>query len=402
MKENLIDAIIIRNILFAPKGTAVMIKIFQFADLHLDSPFVSDDIRKSEAGRASLRDALSRIALTVRQGGYGLVLIPGDFYENGFLTEETATLILKELASVGCPVVIAPGNHDPFSKGSFYATADFPENVHVFSSGELSFFDIDPIGVRVYGYAFTEQTMRSCPITGTKLEMDGRIGILCAHADVTSPLSPYAPLSYADVEDSGITYAGFGHIHNAPSVFRSVFTTCAYSGFVEGRAFDELGFGTALQITIDETEKIPYTEVKKITVGKRRFAIEKLNVTGACGNSDICSSLIKMAEDKGYGEETSLRVILEGFLGADFMPCKKEIRDTCGDRFAYLEVRDCAIPFINGDALEKDITLRGEFYRTLKEKMQSGDSDERRRAVLAFRMGLAALEGRDLSVFMPD
>ena len=65
-----------------------------------------------------------------------------------------------------------------------------------------------------------------------------------------------------------------------------------------------------------------------------------------------------------------------------------------------LEVRDETLPLLGGE-LDADITLRGEVYRYLKDKMTSGTEDERETASLALRIALAALEDRDIALFMP-
>ncbi|MGN1046999.1 MAG: exonuclease SbcCD subunit D [Eubacteriales bacterium] len=379
-----------------------MIKIFHFADLHLDSPFAGCDIKASENGRKRLRDAFLRMMKRVSEGGYDLVLIPGDLYESGYLTAETAELVMRTLGALPCPVVISPGNHDPYCKGSLYTSMNLPENVHVFSSEELSYFDFDDIGVRVYGYAFTEPSLRRGPLAGEHPEHGGRIPLLCAHADVSSPLSPYAPLSYADAEDAGIVYAALGHIHNAPPVFRSERTTCAYSGFVEGRAFDERHYGTALSVALDETSFPVRVTAEQVQIGTYRFETEQIDITAALGDEEASELVARRISERGYGSETALRAVLCGEVGTGYAPNVRVIAEKCRGELDVLEVIDDTSPILDGAALESDITLRGELYRTLKEKLCSGSGEERRVAALALRLGLAALEGRDISVFLPD
>ncbi|MEE0964746.1 MAG: metallophosphoesterase, partial [Ruminococcus bromii] len=183
-----------------------MIKIFHMADLHLDSPFSGGDIRRSENGRNRLRNVFRRMIKHINERGYDLVLVPGDLYDGGFVTEETAELIRSSFASLSCPVVISPGNHDPYVKGSIYSAGGFSDNVHIFNSEKAEKIDFDNIGVSVWGYAFCSSVLRSNPIADIDTE-SGRINILCAHADANSPLSPYAPIKYSEMEEAGFTYA---------------------------------------------------------------------------------------------------------------------------------------------------------------------------------------------------
>ena len=59
------------------------------------------------------------------------------------------------------------------------------------------------------------------------------------------------------------------------------------------------------------------------------------------------------------------------------------------------------MPIADAIALSKDMTLRGELFRTLKERFDSPDMRERNVVAMAIRIGLAALDGRDLTVFLP-
>ena len=61
---------------------------------------------------------------------------------------------------------------------------------------------------------------------------------------------------------------------------------------------------------------------------------------------------------------------------------------------AYAEIEDMTVALPDGAALEKDGTLRGEFYRTLRPYLVSDDSAERERALRALRIGLAAIDGK--------
>lgn len=375
-----------------------MIKIFHCADLHLDSPFTGCDLRKSEASRKRLRAVFSKMMSHIRETGYDLVLMAGDIYDSGFVTDETAELFEKELALLPCPVVIAPGNHDPYVKGSIYACRHFPDNVKIFTQETLSRFDFDRLGVSVYGYAFCDNVLRKNPLVGVKTLSDGRINILLAHTEIGAPLSPYAPISYADLDAAGFDYAALGHIHNAKKEHRGNRCVSAYSGFAEGRAFDELGFGGALSVSIFETGEKVDISVSKIQFASHRYEEETLDVTGAFEDAQVRGKLCELIERKEYGKETSLRVILCGEVDIGYTPSVSALTYDCASPLDFLEIRDKTLPIFDGKYLEKDISLKGELYRTLKEKMISAESGgaSATLAATALRIGLAALEGRDI------
>ncbi len=377
-----------------------MIKIFHIADLHLDSPFSGGDIRRSEKGRSRLREVFRRMMRHVREVGYDLVLIAGDLYDCGFVTEETAALLKSEFELLSCPVVISPGNHDPYIKGSLYSCITFSDNVHIFTSEKTERFDFDNLGVSVYGYAFTDSVYRSNPLGGMVTDGD-RINLLCAHTELNAPLSPYAPMTGADIEQAGFTYAALGHVHRNMEVMRTESCVCAYSGVAEGRAFDETGRGGALSVSIFETGERADVKTEKLSFSGYSFEIIRQNVTYMRNDEEIAEAIREVISEKGYGANNALRVILEGFIDMNFSPNTALIARKCSFAVDHIEVKDNTLPLENSETLERDITIRGEFYRTLKERMNAGDESERTLAGTALRIGLAALEGRELSVFLP-
>ncbi|MBE6538094.1 MAG: hypothetical protein E7671_01340 [Ruminococcaceae bacterium] len=377
-----------------------MIKIFHFADLHLDSPFAGGDIKRSEEGRKRLRDVFLRMMRHVRETGYDIVLIPGDLFEDGYVTNETANMLRSELASLECPVFISPGNHDPYHRASPYACISFTDNVHVFSSESVEKVDIGKLGVSVYGYAFTDSLYRSSPLAGVATEPD-KINLLCAHTEINTPLTPYAPMSFSDIESAGFTYAALGHVHKAPDHFTTDGCACAYSGFGEGRAFDEIGKGGALSVTIFETGEKAKISIEKLSFSSYSFEILPITLMGARSDAEVADIIENTLPGTGFGKNTALRIVLEGVTDGDYRPNVTELRKRFANALDYLEIKDKTSPEGSYALLRKDSTLKGEFYRALEDKLTSGDERERAVAVTALRIGIAALEGRDISVFLP-
>ena len=60
----------------------------------------------------------------------------------------------------------------------------------------------------------------------------------------------------------------------------------------------------------------------------------------------------------------------------------------------YLEILDRTLPFIDGEYLERDSTIRGELYRTLLPRLMSENAEEKHLAVRALRIALAAIDGK--------
>ena len=62
-----------------------------------------------------------------------------------------------------------------------------------------------------------------------------------------------------------------------------------------------------------------------------------------------------------------------------------------------LEIDDKTSPTFDGGLLERDMTMRGELYRELLPILTGGTPEERATASAALKLGLAALEGRNIT-----
>ena len=68
----------------------------------------------------------------------------------------------------------------------------------------MQIFDFDELRVRVFGYAFTSPIINESPLLSARMPEDnGYLKLLCAHADMSSPLSRYAPISLAELARFG-------------------------------------------------------------------------------------------------------------------------------------------------------------------------------------------------------
>ena len=115
-----------------------MIKVLHTADIHLDVPFKIANVAKAQTRRSELRGALSSLFTYARLEHFDLMLIAGDMFDREFVTPDTVALVLREMAACSdCRIIIAPGNHDPYTPGSVWAKTEFPSNVYIFRSSEL-------------------------------------------------------------------------------------------------------------------------------------------------------------------------------------------------------------------------------------------------------------------------
>ena len=226
-----------------------MIKLVHCADLHLDSPFISEDAGKAALRRKELRETFSRLIDEAKSFSADIVLISGDLFDRKSVTKDTLDLALSLFSSFSrCKFVISPGNHDFYTPDSVWAKADFPENVFIFKSEELEKITFENVGedgekVNIYGYAFTSQNMEKSPIADFSLDESAKndINLLCAHADIFSRATNYCPMTAEQIVRVGFDYAALGHVHNGGKVFCENNTFYAYSGSLEAQSFHDCG-----------------------------------------------------------------------------------------------------------------------------------------------------------------
>ena len=369
-------------------------KILHVADLHLDSPFSSCDLKTSAKKKRAQEAVFNKMMEYIRAESIPLVLIAGDLFDFGFVTKKTADMLKRAFAALPDTVfVISPGNHDAAVKGSVYASDGFSDNVHIFKDSALSRFSFDALGVDVYGYAFTEERLEISPLADKRAENTGNIPLLCIHADLYSPISRYAPVSREDIASFGARYAALGHVHKGEIFERAGGCLYAYPGCLIGRSFDEVGKKGALLVELDGAGE---ANVSPVYFTDEKYEIEKIDITGADSDAEAIAKIKEKIAERGYGEETSLRALLVGEVSPSYIPVTEAIEQSI-DSLASIEVKDETLPIYDAASLDSDMTLRGEVWRTLKQKLSCGTADEREIAKKALCYALAALDGRAIN-----
>lgn len=369
-----------------------MIKILHTGDVHLDSPFAGLSMEAARRRRRELRETFSAMMAYARDSAVDMVLIAGDLFDRSFATRETVELICTEFASLDCPVVVSPGNHDPADGRGIWHSVNLPDNVYVFTEEKLSHITFDELGVDVYGYAFTSSSMTESPIAGEFVRNKGRTSILLCHGDITSPISSNAPVSKAQIEAFGADYTALGHIHNGEAYSGNAGgCVYAYCGCPEGRDFGECGAKGAVIAEISDGEFGRQVTITRKTFCRRRYEDIKVPIDGAATVSEVCRAAEAAAAE--FGGETILRLTFTGTVDPSLeidIEAVKAVLSAVGD----VTVRDNTSPSLAFS--EDDPTVRGEFCRVLAPLLSSGDPEEREKAVAALKMGLTVLSGNEL------
>jgi len=370
-----------------------MIKVIHCADVHFDSPFALNDPRNAELRRMEFRSAFTSLVMYAKDYGAKLFLISGDLFDDEYISKDTATLIAREMASYpDCRFFISPGDCDPYSAKSPYKLMKWPENAHIFKTGDMSKIEVPELGADIYGYAFTENYMMINPFANKKPQNADKINILVGHGDISSPDSRYCPITNSDIGRSGFDYIALGHRHDGTGVLKLGETSFAYPGCLEGRGFHERGYRGAMCGEIEKGD----IGLKARRFSKRRYETIQVDISQHLTEIQIIESVRVAAAD--FGEDTALKVELTGILRPGFVFNPRSIEEKFSS-FNFIQVKNKTSPYIDAATLRQDKTVKGIFFRKLEGKLNSQDPKEREEARLALQYGFNAFIGLNIIDF---
>ena len=141
-----------------------MIRVLHTGDLHLDSPFRGLSAEKAQTRREEQRGLLDKVAALAEERGVDVVLIAGDLFDGDGVYYETTRMLAEVFGRMKARIFIAPGNHDPYSDFSPYASVRWPDNVHIFHSDYFERVELPELNAVVYGNAFTSKYRDTSPL----------------------------------------------------------------------------------------------------------------------------------------------------------------------------------------------------------------------------------------------
>ena len=348
-------------------------RILHTADWHMDSPFASFGDDQREELKKAQQQIPGKLAAACREQHCDLMLLAGDVFD-GPWSRDTLDLVRDALADCGAPVLIAPGNHDPWGADSPWEEK-WPGNVCIFPP-QLSKLDLQNLGCRVYGAGFASM---DCPalLEGFHAEkaMDYTIGLF--HGDPTGGSSHYNPITAAQIRGSGLTYLALGHVHTLGGLEIGD-TVCGWPGCPMGRGWDETGEKGYLIAELGES-----VSLQPVALDTPRFWQKTLDVS-----EDPKGTLEKYLPG---ASRDFFRITMTGYGSLD----PRELRRAF-PAIPNLELRDRTVsPLDMWDQAGED-TLRGVYFQRLKDAAEQAEPQQRQRILLAAEISRMLLEGREV------
>lgn len=355
-----------------------MITFLHAADLHLDAPFSGLSPAQAAKRREEQIELVRRMFELANERGCTLALLAGDLFDAPEVRSDTLEQVQRACAGFHGHIFIAPGNHDCCKPGGVYSIGGWPENVHIFSSRDISHVELPEC--TVYGAGFT-QVCENAMLENFRAE-DGKPALMVLHGDCLQKDSPYDPITKEQIEASNLAYLALGHIHQASGLLRAGKTAYAWPGCAMGRGFDELGEKGVYFGSVSDSGEV---SLDFVPLGGRKYEILRVEA-GDDALSAIEGVLPENTQNDIY------RIIL---TGPSALPDTRALMRALEGRFFALTIRDETRPKQELWSGAGEDTLRGLFLQTLRTQYDAADDDVTRRKIArAARLGLDAMENR--------
>ncbi|UFJ39691.1 DNA repair exonuclease [Brevibacillus humidisoli] len=369
-----------------------MISFIHMADVHLDAPLKSLS-EKYELRQQDFRQTMKRVRDLVLSRQVDYWLIAGDLLEYHGGTRATASFLQDLFASVApVPVCIAPGNHDPWLEDSFYRTLEWSSNV-IFFTPEWGAYEFPEKSCVVYGWGFPQTHVSQSPMQDFPGKLPGyQNHLMVLHATVgeDGDHHPYAPVSLAELAQTGVDYAALGHIHK-PRTYLHPHTGspfAAYPGTPEGLTVKESDERHVLYGQLDETGRVA---LEAISVQSRRIRKVEVELQGA----ESMEAIFKRVETALASEHQDdlLFIELVGERASHLVPSLDLLYAQYGSYF-FVRFEDKSWPDLDEQQLLQQGGILARWLEKLAEQAErSDDPRERLIAQTARREALRQIGG---------
>lgn len=337
-------------------------KFVHIADMHFDCPFTALSSKENlgDVRRLEQRKIFKKIIDYVKENDIDYFFIAGDLYEHNYIRKSTIDYIdnlFKEIPKT--KVLIAPGNHDPYLKDSYYASYNWSQNVYI-QKEEFGIFNDENIDI--YLTTFNDFYMNESPIEKIKIQNKGKINILLTHCDLNGSRDEngfsYNPILESKIKALNFDYVAMGHIHKT-NFGQS--ENIIYPGSPISFGFDELGEHGMVVGEINNG--ILYT--KFIKLDERIFTKYELFVDNIFSQEE----LIETISDLKLDEKNMYEIVLVGNRQFDINARDIQKLIYCEN---ILKIKDNTKIGYDIEKIAQENTFRGIFVREVIKRYEEG------------------------------
>ena len=360
-------------------------KFVHIADMHFDSPFVnlSDRDSMGDLRRLEQRKVFKKIIEYIKNSNIEYFFISGDLYEHKYIKQSTIDYINKLFKEIpNTKIYIAPGNHDPYLKNSYYTKFNWNENVKIFSD---KIEKVENENVNIYGYGFTDFYCENSDVENIEIYDKEKLNILVIHGALDSSNvedREYNPMKKNILKSKGFDYVALGHIHKLDYNTEEN-QNIVYPGSTVSLGFDELGQHGMIVGDFEEKN----LKLEFVPLDEKEYKIINLDITDTNSKEELIEKIMTLE----INENEYIEIKLKG--NRNFEINKYELLKLILDN-KIIKIKDETKIAYDLDKLSNETTLRGLFIKEMKEKLNNPDISEEEKEIIekGIEIGLDVLE----------
>ena len=288
------------------------IRFLHCADIHLDRPFGGRGLKDySEMRRTDVWKTFESIIRLAEDELVDFILVCGDLYEHDYASRATIQRVGSLFGRLTIPVVVLPGNHDPYVANSWYKTWNWPDNV-VILDNEKPTVRLDALNTFIHGEGFSAFRQDTPDLSTVTRPFSDCFNIFMLHGTLDMNFSnrPFNPVSSGELADLGYDYYALGHFHNLKTDFK--LKNAANPGSPEPLGFDETGDHGVLLVTLERDEHGKKAlDIREINLAQKRYVLLNLDMAAVSSQEEACARLGELLCSLDLGRDLP-RVILRG------------------------------------------------------------------------------------------
>lgn len=355
-------------------------KLIHCSDLHLDSRMESNlSAAQARERNAEICATFARLAAYAVREQVRAVLMAGDLFDTQRVSPVTAGFVLDRISEAeNVEFFYLRGNHD--------------ESRDVFANMEL------PANFRTFSESWTYHRIDELTVAGLELNRDNWMGMyetLSLNPDDTNIVLLHGQVSAQPGEElialpklknKHIDYLALGHIHSYQLEKLDDRGTWCYCGCLEGRGFDECGEKGFVLLDVQSGK----VRSQFVPFASRTLREVPVDITGLLTVNQILSAMERSASEI---PETDL--VKFTLVGEYTLQTQKDLRflgKMLEGRFYFSKIKDESRLRIHREDYEHDISLKGEFIRTV---LASHKTQEEKDHIIM--LGIRALSGEEVA-----
>lgn len=370
------------------------IRFLHCADIHLDRPFGGRGFADySETRRKDVWATFETIIRLAQDERVDFLLFCGDLYEHDYTSRTAIQRISSLFERLAVPVVILPGNHDPYVANSWYKTWSWPDNVIILTPEKPSVM-FNGLNTFIHGVGFSAFRQDTPDFSRVPRPDGDSFSLFMLHGTLDMNFSnhPFNPVSSGELGALGYDYYALGHFHNRKTDFR--LRNAANPGSPEPLGFDEPGDHGVLLVTLEKDGRGGKAlDIRERNMARRRYAWLDLDMTAITSHEEAVAKLGMLLGSLDPSRDLP-RVVLRGRspMAVDCEALKKPWLE----EFPWIQILDETRDCYDYEAISAEENLKGAYTRELLRRIKAcgekGDEEQAMILCAALDLGLEALE----------